>query len=84
MVVTNVQRITNLLSMAQRARRIASGAFAVEQAMKKKQTIEIQTEIKEKGIVKIDIDLVIWNEEVLKPADVSRKYIVDLLPSLKK
>ena len=39
---------------------------------------------KEKGIVKIDIDLVIWNEEVLKPADVSRKYIVDLLPSLEK
>lgn len=39
MVVTNVQRITNLLSMAQRARRIASGAFAVEQAMKKKQAM---------------------------------------------
>ncbi len=39
---------------------------------------------KEKGIVKIDIDLVIWNDEVLKPADVSRKYIVDLLPSLEK
>lgn len=37
---------------------------------------------KEKGIVKIDIDLVIWNEEVLKPADMSRDYIVDLLPSI--
>lgn len=37
---------------------------------------------KEKGIVKIDIDLVIWNDEVLKPADISRSYIADLLPSL--
>lgn len=31
------ERITNLLSMAQRARLIVSGAFAVEQALKKKQ-----------------------------------------------
>ena len=31
------QKITNLLSMAQRARRLASGAFAVEQAMKEGQ-----------------------------------------------
>ncbi|MDR2956120.1 MAG: 2-amino-4-hydroxy-6-hydroxymethyldihydropteridine diphosphokinase [Prevotella sp.] len=37
---------------------------------------------KEKGIVKIDIDLVIWNEEVLKPTDISRAYITNLLPSL--
>ena len=37
---------------------------------------------KEKGIVKIDIDLVIWNDEVLKPADISRSYITDLLPTL--
>jgi 2-amino-4-hydroxy-6-hydroxymethyldihydropteridine diphosphokinase len=34
------------------------------------------------GKVKIDIDLVIWNEEVLKPDDMERSYIVDLLPSL--
>lgn len=33
MAVTREQRIMNLLSMAQRARRIVSGAFAVEQAM---------------------------------------------------
>lgn len=39
---------------------------------------------KEQGIVKIDIDLVIWNDEVLKPADISRNYIADLLPSLQK
>lgn len=39
---------------------------------------------KEKGIVKIDIDIIIWNEEVLKPADISRSYIVDLLPSLEE
>jgi len=37
-----------------------------------------------KGIVKIDIDLVIWNDEVLKPADITRSYIKDLLPSLQK
>ncbi len=34
------------------------------------------------GSVKIDIDLVIWNEEILKPDDMERSYIVDLLPSL--
>lgn len=34
------------------------------------------------GKVKIDIDLVIWNEEVLKPEDMERSYIADLLPSL--
>ena len=37
---------------------------------------------KEKGIVKIDIDLVIWNNEILNPADISRSYIADLLPTL--
>ena len=36
---TNVKRITNLLSMAQRANRIVSGAFAVEQAMKKERAV---------------------------------------------
>lgn len=34
------------------------------------------------GSVKIDIDLVIWNEEILKPDDMERSYIIDLLPSL--
>jgi 2-amino-4-hydroxy-6-hydroxymethyldihydropteridine diphosphokinase len=37
---------------------------------------------KQKGVVKIDIDLVVWNEEILKPDDLSRSYVVDLLPSL--
>ncbi len=37
---------------------------------------------KQNGIVKIDIDLVIWNDEILKPADINRSYIADLLPSL--
>ncbi|MBB4037858.1 2-amino-4-hydroxy-6-hydroxymethyldihydropteridine diphosphokinase [Dysgonomonas hofstadii] len=41
-------------------------------------------EDKVKGIVKIDIDLVIWNDEVLKPGDISRSYITELLPSLQK
>ena len=39
---------------------------------------------KNKGIVKIDIDLVIWNDKVLKPADITRSYIIDLLPSLQE
>ena len=39
---------------------------------------------KKKGIVKIDIDLVIWNNNVLKPEDFSRSYIADLLASLDK
>ena len=39
MAITKEQRITNLLSMAQRAGRIVSGAFAVEQAVKKKQAV---------------------------------------------
>ena len=37
---------------------------------------------KENGIVKIDLDLVVWNEEVVKPEDILRSYVVDLLPSL--
>ncbi|MFV0635751.1 L7Ae/L30e/S12e/Gadd45 family ribosomal protein [Mitsuokella sp. WILCCON 0060] len=39
MAVTKEQRIMNLLSMAQRARRIVSGAFAVEQALKARQAV---------------------------------------------
>ena len=39
MAITKEQRITNLLSMAQKAGRIVSGAFAVEQAVKKKQAV---------------------------------------------
>ncbi|MDU1892876.1 MAG: 2-amino-4-hydroxy-6-hydroxymethyldihydropteridine diphosphokinase [Dysgonomonas sp.] len=38
---------------------------------------------KEKGIVKIDIDIVVWNDKVIKPNDISRSYIVDLLPTLR-
>lgn len=34
------------------------------------------------GKVKIDIDLMMWNEEILKPDDMERSYIADLLPSL--
>lgn len=39
---------------------------------------------KEKGIVKIDVDLIVWNEEVVKPTDISRSYVSDLLPSLEE
>lgn len=37
---------------------------------------------KKRGLVKIDIDLIIWNQEVLKPDDLNRSYIADLLPGL--
>ena len=39
MALTAEQRITNLLSMAQRARRIVSGSFVVEQAAKEKKAV---------------------------------------------
>lgn len=34
---------------------------------------------KQKGLVKIDLDLVKWNDEILKPKDMERSYIKDLL-----
>lgn len=34
---------------------------------------------KKNGIVKIDIDLVIWNDDILKPNEINRRYIADLL-----
>lgn len=37
---------------------------------------------KKKGIVIIDLDLVIWNNEILKPEDMERNYIKGLLPGL--
>lgn len=35
---------------------------------------------KKKGIVIIDVDLVIWNNEILRPEDIKRNYITELLP----
>lgn len=37
---------------------------------------------KKLGVVKIDIDLVVWNDEVLKPEDMKRSYVADLLHHL--
>lgn len=37
---------------------------------------------KQKGIIAIDIDLVIWNKEIIKLEDMKRDYIKDLLPTL--
>lgn len=37
---------------------------------------------KKNGAVKIDIDLAVWNGEIIKPEDMARSYISDLLPSL--
>lgn len=39
-------------------------------------------EDKKSGLVKIDIDLLCWNEEVLKPEDMQRKYVTELLPTI--
>lgn len=39
---------------------------------------------KEKGIVVIDVDLVTWNNTILKPEDTKRAYIKDLLPDLQE
>lgn len=39
-------------------------------------------EDKEKGVVKIDIDLIKWNDTILKKEDWQRSYVADLLPSL--
>ena len=39
---------------------------------------------KENGIIKIDIDLVIWNDAILKPNDIKRSYVANLLPTLRK
>ena len=39
MAFSQTERITNLLSMAQRAHRIVSGAFAVEKAMQEQQAV---------------------------------------------
>lgn len=41
-------------------------------------------EDKKNGIVKIDIDLVAWNDEILKPEDMKRSYVADLLPTIKE
>lgn len=37
------------------------------------------TNDKETGLVKIDVDLVIWNQDILKPRDISRTYVKSLL-----
>lgn len=59
---------------------------AKEEILKRLKSIEkkIGRNVTDKvnGSVKIDIDLVIWNEEILKPDDMERSYIIDLLPSL--
>ena len=39
---------------------------------------------KDEGKVIIDIDLIRWNNEVLKPDDFKRSYVIDLLPFVVK
>lgn len=43
-----------------------------------------QPQDKKNGIVKIDIDLIKWNDIVLKPDEWERDYINKLLPSLQQ
>lgn len=40
-------------------------------------------EDKARGIIKIDIDLIVWNEEILKPNDYNRDYVRELLSDLR-
>lgn len=39
---------------------------------------------KKNGIVIIDIDLIKWNDQILKPEDFKRDYIKELLPQVQK
>lgn len=39
-------------------------------------------EDKDKGLIKIDIDLIKWNDVILKKEDWTRNYVADLLPSI--
>lgn len=39
-------------------------------------------EDKQFGLVKIDVDLVVWNKEIIKPKDLERNYVKDLIPTL--
>ena len=40
------------------------------------------SEDKKKGLVKIDIDLIVWNEDILKPEDMKRRYVTELISEL--
>lgn len=40
-------------------------------------------EDKEQGIVKLDIDILVYDQEVLKPADLARDYVQEGLKALK-
>ena len=39
-------------------------------------------EHKKRGIVKVDIDVFGWNNEIIRPKDFNRQYVQDLLPQL--
>lgn len=39
-------------------------------------------EDKSKGLIKIDVDLIKWNDTILKDEDWKRNYVADLLPSI--
>lgn len=41
-------------------------------------------EHKSEGKVIIDIDLIQWGDEIIKPDDFKRSYVIDLLPFVKK
>ncbi len=48
----------------------------IERLMGRKQ------EDKSIGLVKIDVDLLSWNKEILKPEDMQRRYVADLLHTI--
>ncbi|MBP1616548.1 MAG: hypothetical protein H6Q14_375 [Bacteroidetes bacterium] len=39
-------------------------------------------EHKKQGVVKVDIDVFGWNDEIVRPEDYNRPYVQDLLPQL--
>lgn len=69
----------NQLALAQTLRNRES----VENNLKSlERQIGRSTEDKAKGLIKIDIDLIMWNDEILKKEDWARNYVADLLPSI--
>lgn len=56
---------------------------AVENNLKSlERQIGRSAEDKAKGLIKIDIDLIMWNDEIIKKEDWTRSYVADLLPSI--
>lgn len=49
----------------------------IEKSMGRKQKDKLT------GLVKIDVDLLCWNQEILKPEDMTRRYVTELLSTIR-